>query len=457
MKPRISLAMITRNEEKNLPEALRSVQGVVDEVVIVDTGSTDGTIRIARAWGARVLSVPWEEDFARARNAALPHIRGDWLLWMDADERLVPESRPFFDLLPEQADPPIGFRVYLRNWTEDRRSFDLSWAMRLVRLFPGLAFTGRVHEQLSSALARHGGVVLDSPVVLDHFGYGLSAEQMRLKLERNFRLLAQQIKEEPHNAYAHLTMGLNRLSAGDFGAAVRHFRLALRLRQGLDSMLLLAAHNGLARAYLEQGELEQAYRWARRSLRLEKSQACPYLVLGDIYRRRGQRKRAYAVLQSALQYGPERSRAAYDINPHRPALYETILGLALELGRYEEARLFLERLWVLKPERAIAEWRYRMAVACGAPAQQVLEAYEALLGFLEREAEADAPLHLLLAEGRLAEAAGGYEMALCRFPNAPLLLRRLAGVRVKLGDLRGAHALLSEGLPVAGAIKEVRA
>ncbi|MCS7082527.1 MAG: glycosyltransferase family 2 protein [Bacteroidetes bacterium] len=443
MRPRVSLAMITRNEEAHLPEALRSVEGVVDEIVIVDTGSTDRTLEIARAFGARLLSVPWEDHFARARNAALAHITGDWLLWMDADERLVPESRPFFDLLPERPERPVGLKVYLRNWDAERRFFDLSWAMRLVSVFPGLSFEGRVHEQVTMSVFRHGGLILDSPIALDHLGYGLSPERMRQKLERNYRLLCLQLQEEPDFAYAHLTMGLNRISAEDYPAAIEHLRRALVLRKGLDLSLELAARNRLALAYLLRGNIVLARRIARASIRRERAQCMPYLILGESHYKQGQLRLAYRCFRAALRYGPERSRAAYDVNPHRPPVYQMLLSLALRLGYHQEAHLYRERLYAAHPQRALVEQGYRSTVASGGPEALVLRAYEELLAYLASDSEADEILHPLLEQRRFATAARGYETALKRFPDSLLLRRRLAGLRVKLGDFEGARALLA--------------
>src|SRR5450631_49677 len=90
--PTLALSMIVRDAERDLPLCIESVRGALDEIVIADTGSTDNTIEIARKLGARVISVPWENDFARARNLSLAEVTADWVLSMDADERLDPAA-----------------------------------------------------------------------------------------------------------------------------------------------------------------------------------------------------------------------------------------------------------------------------------------------------------------------------------------------------------------------------
>ena len=100
----LSLSMIVRNEEARLVECLRSVQGFADELVVVDTGSTDATVAIAEAAGARVEQIPWPGDFAPARNQALEFLKGDWVLVLDADEQLRPEAIPALKALMAQPD-----------------------------------------------------------------------------------------------------------------------------------------------------------------------------------------------------------------------------------------------------------------------------------------------------------------------------------------------------------------
>src|SRR5204863_5400745 len=84
--PRLSLCMIVKNEERFLRNCLESVKDIVDEMVIVDTGSTDSTLDIAREYGAKVIPHVWKDDFSEARNVSLDHATGDWALWLDADE-----------------------------------------------------------------------------------------------------------------------------------------------------------------------------------------------------------------------------------------------------------------------------------------------------------------------------------------------------------------------------------
>src|SRR5207253_3105704 len=88
----LSVCLLTRNEEKNIARAVRSVAEAADEVLVADTGSTDRTVEIARSLGARVLDYAWNDDFGAARDYAIAHAGHDWILWLNPDEELIPES-----------------------------------------------------------------------------------------------------------------------------------------------------------------------------------------------------------------------------------------------------------------------------------------------------------------------------------------------------------------------------
>src|SRR5450755_3538770 len=169
----ISLCMIVKNEERFLDGALRSVAGVVDEICIVDTGSTDGTHAIARAHGARVRDVAWNDDFAQARNAALAMATRNWIFVLDADERLDDASRAALAAIGRTAVGGRGKWITCRNLTDDEKG---SGAMSnaLVRIFPNDAHI-RYRNPIHEFVARDGcaaGLPADrSAIEIVHHGY----------------------------------------------------------------------------------------------------------------------------------------------------------------------------------------------------------------------------------------------------------------------------------------------
>ena len=140
--------MIARDEEAHLPACLRSIVDVVDEIVLVDTGSTDATVSIARSFGARVHEHPWQGDFAAARNAALDLARGEWILYIDADERLRPISRERIRATLKGASDCVSLRVRLVPFV----GATPFWEFRIWRSDPRIRFVGRMHEKTTPAI-----------------------------------------------------------------------------------------------------------------------------------------------------------------------------------------------------------------------------------------------------------------------------------------------------------------
>ncbi|MBU8871078.1 MAG: glycosyltransferase [Gemmatimonadales bacterium] len=196
-----TLCIIAKNEEATIGMAIKSVLALVDEMILVDTGSTDNTRIIAEGYGARVLDVPWEDDFSLARNAALEEATGDWILVLDADEFLEP-IRPveFQRLLNDQQAG--GFRLRVSSGREDGPA-RLSLSVRLFRSDPDLRYIYPIHEQIEPALERwvadQGLAVLDSDLTVIHDGQRL--ERLIQGRERNLRILRKALLAHPQEPY----------------------------------------------------------------------------------------------------------------------------------------------------------------------------------------------------------------------------------------------------------------
>lgn len=197
---RIALVMIARNEARCIERSLRSAQTWVDEMVVLDTGSTDGTPRIARDCGARVGHFAWVDDFSAARNAALALTQAAWRLVVDADEWVEPHGLETFAQLRASAPDFIGQIVVSSAFEQAQSQVEQapSWLSRV--LPQGVCYTGRVHEQPDSTLPR-----VRLPLVLGHDGY-LPAH-MQAKQGRNAKLLSLALQAEPDDAYLQYQLG----------------------------------------------------------------------------------------------------------------------------------------------------------------------------------------------------------------------------------------------------------
>jgi glycosyltransferase involved in cell wall biosynthesis len=206
----VSAALIVRDEERFLVGCLESLGGLVDEIVVVDTGSVDRTREIAAAHGVRLFELPWRDDFAAARNYAIDCATGDWILYIDADERTRPYDRG--RLATALADPGLCVATVRFH---PRTGFTAYPEHRLFRRDPRIRFRGAIHETIMPDITRllatgeGGRVALD--LTIDHLGY--DGDQSH-KLERNLRLLEKAVIVDPGRVYLWWHLGTVHLAQG---------------------------------------------------------------------------------------------------------------------------------------------------------------------------------------------------------------------------------------------------
>lgn len=228
---RISLCMIVRDEEEMLPRCLAAVAPGVDEIVIVDTGSKDRTVEIAREYGANVLFHEWTGDFGGARNIGLDAATGDWLLILDADEVLVEGDAERLHTYKAQSWRE-AFYLESINYTGDLDDGVAvkQAALRLMRNRPGRRYNGLVHEQIAYTLP---GFLPErfahTDVRMHHYGYLGSVREARGKDTRNLPLLLEQLAQDESDGFVHFNLGSEYVVLGEQQEALRHLRRAWEL------------------------------------------------------------------------------------------------------------------------------------------------------------------------------------------------------------------------------------
>ena len=230
MQPRLSLSMIVRNEAERLEACLASVAGFVDEMVLLDTGSSDATVAIAERCGAVVHHLPWPGDFAPARNAALEHVQGDWVLVLDADEQLLPDAQPALRQLLQQPDLLV---VNLLRQERGAKQSPYSSVSRLFRRHPAIRWSRPYHSQIDDSVLAlqqqepHWRIADCSVPALVHDGYRPELLASGDKAARLRQAMEAELERNPADAYACAKLGSLEVSEGR-----RERGLAL-LEQGL--------------------------------------------------------------------------------------------------------------------------------------------------------------------------------------------------------------------------------
>jgi glycosyltransferase involved in cell wall biosynthesis len=237
-KPRVSLTMIVKNEEANLAACLTPLRGLVDEMIVVDTGSTDRTRDIARTFGAQVSEFAWVDSFSAGRNAALDRATGDWIYWMDGDDRLDPANAAKLKALLSTLTHENAAYVMKCVCVSDGPG-GTATAVDHVRLFrrdPRHRWKYRVHEQILPSLRQTGATVRWSDVAVHHVGY-IDAELRKRKLARDLRLLELERVEQPDDPFTLFNLGSVYNELGDGPAAIAALDASLARSHPKDSIV----------------------------------------------------------------------------------------------------------------------------------------------------------------------------------------------------------------------------
>ncbi len=356
---RLSACLIAKNEEHHLPRALVSLRGLVDEIVVVDTGSTDRTREVAEALGARVFETAWNDDFAAARNVSLGQARGDWILVVDADEEIARRDHEVIRrLVSAPSKKKAAFRFVTRNYTDECGA--RGWAANdgsypelekgsgwfpsvKVRLFPRdprIRFVYPVHEMVEPTIQKAGIPILDCDVPIHHYG----------------RLDKARLKEKGKHYLALGMQKIGRLGEGETAlrelasqaAGLEDYELALQLWERLLAGLSgdAAAWMNAGYAALRCGRFDQAIVHSRRALELDPEMREAALNLAAGHWGRGELTCTEEVLGRLLTNEKE----------YPPALFR-MAALRLVQKRDEEAASLFRRLRALgfEPEGALNE------------------------------------------------------------------------------------------------------
>ncbi|WP_173179008.1 glycosyltransferase [Desulfosarcina ovata] len=280
--PSVSLCMIVKNEVDDLPGALESFKNVVSEIIIVDTGSVDETKIIAEIFGATVLDYTWKDNFADARNESLVAAKGEWILVVDADERLSPTDQDrFIQFLLNLSASECGYSFVTRNyvndvgledWRPNHGEYPLEemgkgWCPSTkVRLFPNSAkirFENSIHELVEPSLREAGYSIQDCLIPIHHYGKLKKSKALKKKKDY-FRLGLKKKRENGETDYGLVELAIQAGEVGDYDKAVQLWQRVLENAPNLPK-----AHFNLSYVYIQREQYQQGLEAAQRAVNLD--------------------------------------------------------------------------------------------------------------------------------------------------------------------------------------------
>jgi len=435
---KLSLAMIVKNEAQNLGKCLDSVKGLVDEMVVLDTGSTDKTIDIAKAYGASVEQFAWTGSFADARNKSLSMCTGDWILVIDADEMLDPREHP---AIRQAIEIPgaMGYRLWKWNYVSSGSVFGLGDSvktnngdfepaaqcshyvpqrdLRLFRNQNSPKYVGRVHEWLEPWFEKNGYKFHNLEVIIHHFGKidikrDLDKQHVYLDLAR------REAAENPSDPIAHGNVMQEALMLEDWPTVLESARTYLKLREQAPKIIHLGGAKALiaigmpdealifiapvddeanpdpavldikAEAYQSLGMVQEAIDTCVLSIDTDASYTAPFMRLSRILDAEGEIEDARRILEAGL-----------DQNTKDVKLWGTLVGLS---SKYRDARVAQDAWYAIQAVPDGGQGIWHMLVA------QVLK-----------------------GQGDIKEAISVLDLGLAAFPDNA----EIAAMREKMVDL----------------------
>ena len=338
-RPLLSISMIVKNEETQLPGCLESVREIADEIIIIDTGSTDKTKEIANKYGAKVFDFVWIDDFAAARNESLQKCTGEWILYLDADERISSESIEEIKRLINYSGDQIAAYICtiesLHLQIDGKTEMHRGGYPRLFRNYgyPTIEFKGRVHEQITPSLFALNKTVDFSGIIIHHLGYDTSREVMEQKVRRNYSMLIQHVQEEPLNSYAWFQLGQTLAQMRLFEQAESSIRMSITIGD-LSNPVYASAAATLAQIVGAQKKLEEALYWANISLEKAPNQVFALYLKASALLHSNKLAEALVLFEEVLRRNSDIKgvpRAGFDITLDEDVIKQAIQKCKLKL------------------------------------------------------------------------------------------------------------------------------
>lgn len=337
----VSACLIVKDEAENLARCLQSIRDLVDEIIVVDTGSKDNTVDIAREFKARVYVFLWNDDFSAARNFALKQATGKWVFIIDADEKIKTIKKEDWLALFNNNKKEAYF-VQILNYEGQKMSVQQP-ALRVFRNKKGYYYQGRIHEQiLPQILKKNPFSKIDySCVVIEHDGYTSRLVNDKKKIERNIKILRLELKQHPNNSFMHFNLGNEFYRQGEYKLAIWQYKIALGcIKKGVSYYHYLILK--LAMACLAGEYQQECIRVLKDGIEELPDYTDMFYLLGECYLDSGEIEKAIGMFKECLELGEP------------PVKYISINGVGTDKAAY---RLGKSYEYMFNMDKAIEYYR----------------------------------------------------------------------------------------------------
>ena len=428
--------MIVKNEEERLAHSLGSVKDLVDEMVVLDTGSTDRTVEIARSFGAQVFPFTWQDDFSLARNAAISHCTGEWILVLDADEAIDILDHPLVRraiTAPDIQAYHLWLREYFRSGAfvgisgpvvrndekySEGAQFSHQQSYQAVRLFraqPEPVFRGRIHELAEGYFEEKKLPISKLDAVIHHFGK-TDPERDLVKQQGYTRLAMLEAKAHPRDPMAHYNVVQQAMLVGDWATVLESAEAYLGLVAKVPMMIYL----GAAQALLNMGRCLESLRYVDAMLSEQPQHVVALDAKGEAFWRLGRREEAQNCFLTAMGSNPGFTRPFLNLSRMLEEQQDNVTARkVLEAGLDQNPKDMT--LWT-----ALVAFSARHEPTRAAP-----DAWDALRAVADggKGIWHQIVVHALLAKGETQDAKVVMNLGLKAFPRCP----ELASLQKRMG------------------------
>lgn len=346
----LSICMIVKNEEAVLGRCLQSIKSVADEIVVVDTGSSDSTVKIAKKFGAKVFSSEWKNDFSFARNISIKNASGSWILWLDADDIVPEQSLPLIaSLKTTKPDRVLGFIV--RNQKPGNTGTEFVQA----RMFPNredIFFERSIHEQMMPSALRIGMRMESCPVIIEHHGYA-DPQILKQKAKRNIDMLLREFDINGADPVMGVEIADSYQLIEDFDTAEVWYKRVLETQGCITAMPAIAgqAYLGLGNCCQKKESFKDAVEYFRSALKLSPWRSDVYYNMAVALEMQGLVEECVESLKQVLLIKPQPGQVGVDFRAAQLKAYLRIVRVLIELNRIEDAAFYTEAAQKAFPDR----------------------------------------------------------------------------------------------------------